>query len=93
MYKRGLTREQANEIAVTNRVTSPSPAVTGPIVIPQGPKLRHSWTFDERFQVPADALRRGEGVDIEERLGPRVGHRSIRALDRDHDAHAAAQGR
>jgi hypothetical protein len=80
MFKRGLTREQASEIAVTDRVTGPSPVVTGRIAIPAGPILRHKWTMDERLMCQLMHYAVVKAIDVEDRIGSRVGQRNIRAF-------------
>lgn len=80
MYKRGLTPRSGDENAVTRTITGPSPAVTGRIAIPLGPKLRHAWTFDERMQCQLMHYAVVKALDIMHRLGGKVGHRNLRAF-------------
>src|SRR4051812_11068258 len=80
MYKRGLTREQATENAVTAPVTTPSPPVTGPIVIPKGPKVRHVFTGNDRLMCELMHYAIVKAIEVESRVGTKDGPRIMRAF-------------
>lgn len=80
MYKRGLTRGQASEIAVTAPVTKPVTAVTGRISIPLGPKLRHVYSGNDRLMCELMHYAIVKAIEVEARAGTKDGPRSMRAF-------------
>lgn len=85
MNKAALNPRGTTASAITAPVTTASPLVTASkraVSIPIGPKMRHTWTLDERMMCQLMHYAVVKALDIQERMGGTlsVGPRGMRAF-------------
>ncbi len=80
MYRSAKPPVNSEASPVTGAVTAPSPPVTGAIAIPTGPKLRHHYDLEQLVMCQLMHHAVQLTLDVETRLGTKVGHKSMRAF-------------